>query len=607
MAFLGIGAPQEQGEQVTPPVSKFNQFIDNFVNQVNQSPTAELAQTAATEIVKLSDNSPVLPSSTIQSWNSQVPGLDIPAGTRTETGQVILTNQMKRNNLKWGANNPQNNGIVAWTGKIVGGTGRFVLDPAVLFSALTGAAAGESLVGTRFLPEIPYFAKAFPELSVQMAKTGVEGGVFGLVDGLSSGEIGAAQKKVETGQDTTTGQIVRGAINESLITGIGGAALDVAARGIAKGIGLFKGGFNANPNLDEEVARRTEEATKQGIRERASQIGENQKAAALENVQKAQDSVANTKGALQDTISKFETDNPESSLTKGFSSYLDTVDKADVPLDSKIQSYQLARKPLSEFSFANNNSLGDELGEVDKHISAYNNLLAQPQANEGVDSLQGILSDFRMVTPNDYTALKKIAISQLEQGREVDVEPYLGEVVQQNARVLRDRLDDAGFNRGRVLHATLDSLDVVKKREVGLDEGIQKSRDLLKETTDKDERDFIQGTINGRTALKTVVTQQRAVHELLATAIADGFKKTSNEEITSYLQNQVSRDADFKGGYKKFAEELAGESSEERLARLEEEPAPFTPESKEEVEKLNSRKKLAPKISKEAIDCITGN
>jgi len=58
MAYLGVSTIEDTGERRIPPVSKFNAFLDNFINQVNQSPTVEFGQTAGIEIIKLQDDSP---------------------------------------------------------------------------------------------------------------------------------------------------------------------------------------------------------------------------------------------------------------------------------------------------------------------------------------------------------------------------------------------------------------------------------------------------------------------------------------------------------------------------------------------------------------------
>lgn len=605
MAYLGVSTIEDTGERRIPPVSKFNAFLDNFINQVNQSPTAEFGQTAGIELIKLQDNSPIVPDEEIGERNKKVPGLEIPTGTRRQTFNAITENQVKRNYFRSISNDPANNGFLGWSGKIAGGTGRFILDPTVVASALTGISAAGGLVGTSLLPEMPYFAEKFPQLSVEMGKGLVEGGVFGVTSGGIESLEDAAQRKVERGEGTTAGQIVRQTLNTGQLMGVGGALLPVAGRAISKGFKLIQGAFTDNPLLDTELAKRIDEVNKPGIQERVSKMQETHKEAALENQKSAQESVENTRKGLQDSITKFEKERPESKGSKGMSSYLDTIDKSDSPHDVKMQSYALIKKPLSELSESNNNILRDELKNVDGHIFKFNDLLEQEKAAQGIDSLEGILSDFRMITPNDMSALKKIGVAQLEQGREVDVAPYLSEAVVQNAKVLRDRLTDEGFNKGKVLHAIFDSLDAIKDREAGLEEGIKSAKEELTNTADKEERSVIQGVINGRVGLKSAVTQQRAVHELLATAVSDEFNSPSDEEISTYLGDQTASDHE-KGTFQSLANELSGETPEERIERLAQEPAPITAESTEELDNINEKVRLAPNVAEAAVKCLLG-
>ncbi len=194
MGFLDAPSPLPSGTRGQPPaVSKFSQFLDNYLAQVQKSPTAQAGETAGIAIEEARDNTPVLDDVTRESWNKQIPNLNIAQGTREASARSILANQMKENLNTAIVKDPQNNSILAWSGEILGGVQRFILDPEVIVAALAGGAVGEgaALVGSRFLPETSALAKFFPQIARAVGTTGLEGGVFGFVDGMTTGEIEA--------------------------------------------------------------------------------------------------------------------------------------------------------------------------------------------------------------------------------------------------------------------------------------------------------------------------------------------------------------------------------------------------------------------------------
>lgn len=620
MAFLGVGGPETGAEKTPPPVNPFMMFIDNFVNQVTKSPTGQLAETARIGIDKLSDDSAVLPQKIIDSWQSQIPNLKIPFGTRMATATVIRNDQMSANNLNVIENNPQNNGLLAYTGAILGGTDRYLLDPTVLGSALTGdgvgdlllgaeeggavgaAVSGESLAGPSFLPEAPYVAQINPGTSTSLVRTGLIGGMFGVTDGLIKGSISAAQRKVVLDEGTPVGQVVRDSMKEGVTTALFAVGLHVASGAISEGMKLLSGKFDSNPDLDNELASRTEEENKNAFQKRVSQIQKNHKAAASGDSKEAQENIQNTFAKTKVAISKLKEREPENKRLDVLGSTVDEISKSDSPFNEKIDSIAKVKLELTQLSRKKGGFLNKDLKEINREINSYYSLAGAPVE----DKLQSVLSDFRMVTPSDFTALTKIATAQMEDGRAADVEPYLNQLVFQNSQILNDRLDAAGFNRGKVLHAVLDSLDVIKEREKNIEETVGNARDLLKETVDPEERNLIKGVIAGRDELRRQATNQRAIHEILATAISKGFEPASDLSVTSYLKNQMSNDADFIGGYQELSDELLGDAPSEALAKVEGEPEAFTPEGVEEAKKIKIRKNLAPKMSEAAVKCLLG-
>lgn len=620
MAFLGVGGPEEGAEKVPAPTNPFMLFVDNFVNQVNKSPTGQLAETARIGIDKLFDKSAVLPDNIINSWKSQIPGLEIPSGTRMATGTVMRNDQMNTNNLNVIENDPQNNGVLGFTGTLVGGTDRFILDPTVLASAATGegaadlllgaeeggavgaSEAGGSLVDPSFLPEAPYVAQASPETSSSLIHSGITGGMFGITDGLFQGSIDALKKKQLLNEGTPVSQIV----NNSLVKGgtfAGvGVGFDVALKDISQGMDLLKGKFDGNPDLDNELASRTEEENKNAFQERVSQIKENHRTSALGGSEKANEAIQNTFSKTKEAIQKFKEKNPENKRINILDSTVDEISKSDSPFNEKLEALSKTKLELAQLSSKQGGFLDNNLKDINREINSYHRLIRNTQPDE----LHKILSDFRMITPSDTAALTKITLAQAEAGRAADVEPYLNELVFQNSQVLSDRLDESGFNRGQVLHSVLDSLDVIREREKNIEDTIGNAKDLLSKTEDPEERSLLKGVISGRKVLREQATNQRATHEILATAISKGFKPASDLSITSYLKNQMSKDADFIGGYEKLSDELLGEAPSETLAKVEEKPEAFTPEGVDEAKRIKVRKDLAPKMSEAAVKCLLG-
>lgn len=640
MAVIGFGGPEEQGERLIPPVSKFQSFLSNYIGQVEKSPTGIAAETASIALEKALDKSEILPQEELNRLNERIPGLKIPQGTRTDTARALTRNQMQKNLNSSIVNDPQNNGKLAWSGAILGGTQRFVLDPTVITSALLAGGAGaaiargSSLVASHLVPESVALGRFFPTIAQRLTLGGIEGGVFGFADGLTSSAIEGERRKVEEGEGFTTREVVRNAIDESIITSVGGIFLHAAAKSIFKGFKLLKGDFNKNPVLEEELANRAQEEEKKSQQERLESVRENLIKGAEENVVRGKESLNKAFENTDKAITQFQIARPDNVKINEIAENVRTIQKENIPLNEKAHALFLIKKELSDLSVQNNNILAEEklidvvLGEkfaekfpraaevtkvkvgplfdIEKELNNYTQSLADSTKAEGVNSLTQILSDFRMVTPNDFSNMQKTAIAQMQEGRSVNVEPYLNEVVGQNGRNLIERLDEAGFNKGQVLHAVLDSLDNIKNKEGEIKETLKNAKKLLKETKDKGERALIKGTIGGREALLTGTVQQRAVHELLATAITDGFKKNTGEEITSFLKNQTSRDADFEGGYQKLVEDLNNDTIESVLARVEEKPAPFTPEAAEDIEKINVRKELARPMIEDAFKCLTG-
>ncbi len=608
MAVLGIGGPQEQGEREIPPVNKFAVFLDNYLQQAQKAPTAIAGETAGIAIEEARDNTPELDQDTIDSWNKDVPNLNIPQGTREATGRVLLSNQMKKNLNTSIVNDPQNNGKIAWAGTILGGTQRFILDPTVVASALIGGgvAKGAALVGSRFLPEITSMAKFLPQ-AARAVKGGIEGGVFGFVDGLTRGTIEAKRRQVEEGEEIPSREVVKGAIDEAALTAGGGIVLDVAARGIGKGFRLLGDRkFNKQAVLDEELARREEDDNKKQFQDRVSKIRDNHLQSAKENIPRAQESVDKAFDSSESAIAKFKTEKPENREINGLSETLKTIKESDSPINEKIQGVALVRKELEDLSIKNDGVLKDNIKDINKNVDRYVNNLSQAKLSDDVSSLSRILSDFRMITPDDFSNLKKVAIAQMEEGRAANIEPYINELVLQNSQNLMDRLDETGINRGQVLHSILDSLDVIKGRQKDIEDFLKRDQDALKTTKGKGKRAELKGSINGRIALQTAVVKQRAVHELLATAITGGFKGNTGEDIASFLQNQLSRDSEVLGGYDNLLREMNSEPIEDILAKVEEKPEPFTPESKEDIEKIQTRKSLAAPLIEDAVKCILG-
>lgn len=607
MALVELGGPIEQGARTIPPVNKFNAFLDNYLNQVQKEPLAVLGTAAGIAIDRARDNTPVMNNETIADWNKRVPGLNIPSGTREATGKAILGNQMKSNILTAVSDNPQNNGVLALAGKVLGGTQRFIVNPTNVLALTVGGvvasslAEGAALVGEKFLPEIPTLGRFFPELVQKATSSGLEGLLFGFVEGLISNSAEAARRKELEGEETSTREIVQKSINEAAVTGAGGFALDVAASGISKGFKILKGKFNDNPVMDEELQRRTEAENKTAFQDRVSQISENHKDAALENNPKAKELVDSVFDKTNQLAIKFKKAVPENQQVDSIISSIDEIKKSDIPSNQKMNSLAMVQRNLKEIG---GGILEKNFKSINRDLNAYGRIFQVAKSEH--DQLASILSDFRVVTPDDFSNIQKMAISQMEDGRAADAEPYINEMAVKNSQILNDRLQQAGFNRGRVLHAVLDSLDVIKERQNNLSDTIDSAKDLLKETKDKSERSLIKGVINGRQALHTITTHDRAVHELLATAITNGFKPSSGVEISSFLANQVTKDADFIGGYGKLIEDLNGEPVPNILARVEEKPEAFTPESKEEIKIEGQKKELARPIVQAAFKCLIG-
>ncbi len=609
MAVLGVGGPTEQGIREQPPVNKFNVFIDNYLEQANKGTTEVAGETAGIALDKARDNTPLLDETTKQDWTSRVPNLKIPDGTRQATGKALLNNQMKKNLNTAIVQDPQNNGTVAWAGAILGGTQRFILDPTVVAALGVGSFVkeGAGLLASRYLPELPSLAKFFPEAAQKIVLAGIEGGTFGFSDALFRESAEAAQRKVLRGEDTPVKQFVQGAIDEAGLTALGGIGLDVAGRGIAKGFKLLEARkFNENPVMDEELSRREEVENKAQFQSNAQKIGDNHVKAATENVSQASQSVEKAAKESKEAIITFKKLRPEHEEINQLSETLDTINKSDAPLNEKVQGLAMIRRELSGLSKTNDNILDEHVTTIDKNINSYVRNLSDSKLNEDVGSLSRILSDYRVITPNDVTNLKKVAIAQMQEGRAANVEPYINELVVQNSQNLIERLAESGINRGRVLHATLDSLDVIKNRESKLEDSLKNIEDLLKEAKEKPERQQLRGQRDGITALKSIVTGQRATHELIATALTNGFKPSTGEQITSFLANQTSVDSEIMGGYGKLIEDLGGEPVEDILARVEEKPESFTPESKAEQKILTDKKNLAKPIIEDAFKCLIG-
>ena len=640
MAIIEAGDPQEQGERLVPPVSKYGAFIANYLDQEQKSPTAVAAENFEITADKSIDRSPAIDEDTRVFRNKEIPNLDVPKGTPFNTADVIMSNQMKKNLNTAIVNNPKDDNLLSWAGFIAGGLQREVFDPSRIAAFGAAGVAGKGVLGgmqlieNSLLPESSALAKFIPKFFKQVIGSAATGGVYGFIDGMVGGATRARNNEITKGIHADSLQIVRGAIDEGVVTGglaIGG---EVAAKGIAKGFGLLKGNFKENPDMEEELARRETKEEKDKFEDRLKSIKENHIKAATENVKQGQQSVDNAFEAADKSITQFQIGRPENIKINELSETLRTLKNENVPVNEKVQGLMMVRKELSELSAQNDDILGKRtlvdktlgpklseqfpraadlkenkvgpLFEIDKHIDNYLRSLSASTNSEDMGSLTQILSDFRMVSPDDHVNLTKVAIAQMENGRAVDVEPYVSEIVHQNSRRLRDQLAQTGINRGRVLHAILDSLDVIKDREKDIGERLELAKNTLKETKDPEERSFVKGVINGRTALQTAVVRQRAVHEVLATAIADGFERPSGDSIAAYLQNQVSPDAEMFGGYDKLWQDLHGEPIDKTLARLEEKPEAFTPESREDIENLNARKSLVPEILKDAFKCVVG-
>lgn len=622
MGFLDVGSPQERfGKAQIPPASKFAQLQDTVNTMLSNTDTVGLAEWGMLKEKSFFDDSAPMGEQDIENAESDVPGLTIPKGTRVDTGRSLTNLQITKNFQKFVADDPRDNTAVSWLGKAIGGAG-YVGDPVDNLIALP-LTAGASLAVKAFLPEFLSLTRLLPDALKPFVEAGQAGGVYGGGINLLSGEVQAARKKEETGIETLQSTIVKNAV-ERVPWNVGaGVGLYGVGRIIAKGVGLVGAGLRkANgtdvlqsaqtpvegQTLQDVVDQRKAQVAqdKEALQAKVSAIRENHAEGAEAVAPNGAQTVDKMVGATKEAVTEAQTKFPDDKKLASLDEQTDTINESNQPHSVKMQALSGVSEELSNFSLAHDKVAGEEVKGANDILTEYQNQVATAMPNKDPDSIENILNNFRMTTPEDYNRFKNIGLAQMEAGRDVDVEPYINDAVANNSEKLVNRLEEAGHDREQILHSTLDSLEVVKEDQASLQDSMDSLSKRIEKVPEGSEKlkSALQGRLEGFKKLSDTKSDQIAVHEVLAAALSNEFKLTPKDAVKNFLMDQISRDAEFKGGYEALQNEFIGR---DRIESLEDEPKAFTEEGKEEESIIAQRKSLAPKMLEDAFKCLLGN
>lgn len=622
MSFLAGQAPPERtGESDIPPVTKFDTLYQNINNMLLKTDTLGLEGLAITKATKMFDDSAVLSDENIQSFNKQVPGLDIPSGTREDMAKVLTKLQIQKNLASSIAAAPESDSLVGGLGKTIGFVGE-QLDPVDTIATLPVAGVvgkGADLVGRALLPEAVSSLKFLPEALQPYVGAGIDGSVFGGSLGAVSGEIQSRRREIETGQKTPTSDIVKESIAGIPFGFLGGAAAYGLGSVIGKGLGLGtkaieKGSGEdvvqaeqtgqSQANLQQSLEKRQKEIQEDRgeLQQKVSQIRENQRDAANAHVPNGDKLVRDMGDNYNEIIDKAQRTDLEDTSLDRIREENATIQSSNEPHNIKAQALTQVNENLRSYSATNPDVIDEELKGSTDALNNYFAKAATANVNPDPDSVENILNNFRMTTGEDHVNMTKTAIAQMEQGRDIQIEPYINDAVARNSEKLVDRLEGAGIDRTKTLHSTLDSLDVVKEDQEKIQNQINELQDKVKAQDDAGKKNELRGQLAGLNDLLRTKTDQRAVHEVLAAALSNEFKQTPQFAVKSYLMNQLSKDADFKGGYQKLEDELKGPDLEE----LKERPRAITDEGKDEEKVIKQKTALSKNMVEDAYNCLLG-
>ena len=253
-------------------------------------------------------------------------------------------------------------------------------------------------------------------------------------------------------------------------------------------------------------------------------------------------------------------------------------------------------------------------------MTVHNGIVADlPVGEQTHEKVANILRTATTIAPEDDAAIQRIAISQMQQGKDIDVEIPVKQAVYEQSQALRQRFIDAKLDPDLVADTADETRQNILSEIDKTASDINDVKTQLKNNPDDEELVLKHENLRNKLAL---LQEQEGTHEFLSSSLRGTVEPPSGEEVKAYVERMKGTQDDLIGANEDLG--LGEEEESKTFDEAEKEANQLNPDDlkregnefevynksieagKEDVAKINRRLSKWPKLIRSAIDCVRG-